>query len=95
MVTTQEVIDHSRSNLDLPDANPRWCIPWAYVLWNNGDFSGAYAVSKKYFSALQDDADFLLLFGMVCRQLPQHSSEAEASFKAVISLEPSGQMHIT
>ena len=89
MVSTQEVIDHSRSKLDSPGADPRWCIPWAYVLWKNGDFSGAYAVSKKYLSVLQDDADFLLLFGMVCRQLPKHISEAEASFQAVISLAPS------
>ena len=87
-VTTQEVIDHSRSKLALPRADPRWCIPWVYVLWKNGDFLSAYTVSKEYSTQLQDDADFLLLFGMVCRQLPERISEAEASFKAVISLEP-------
>ena len=48
----------------------------------------AYTVSKEYSTQLQDDADFLLLFGMVCGQLPERISEAEASFKAVISLEP-------
>ena len=87
-VTPEEAIAVSRQHLEQNRHDPRWCIPWAFVLWQQGEFLQAYNVAKEHHSSLQGDSDFLLLYGMICRQLPERVSEAEASFNAAIVLSP-------
>ena len=64
-VSSDEAIEASRQQLQQDNPNPRWCIPWSYVLWQQGDYNGAYAVAARYHTLLQEDGDFLLLFGMI------------------------------
>lgn len=66
----------------------RWCIPWSYVLWQRGDYADAYSVASARHSVLQDNDDFLLLFGMIARQLPGRLAEAEAAFQSAIHVNP-------
>ncbi|QNI46832.1 tetratricopeptide repeat protein [Synechococcus sp. A15-60] len=87
-VSSEEAIEASRQHLEQDNPNPRWCIPWAYVLWQQGDYSGAYALAARYHTLLQDDGDFLLLFGMIARQVSKRRDEAEAAFQAAIRLQP-------
>ena len=87
-VTPDDAIASARARLSEPEPDPRWCIPWAYVLWQREEYSSAYGLAARYHSALQNDPDFLLLFGMISRQLPEHIVEAEASFQAAIYLDP-------
>ena len=88
LVSSDEAIEASRKQLEKEKPNPRWCIPWAYVLWQQGDYGGAYALASKYHTLLQNDGDFLLLFGMIARKVPKRRDEAEAAFQAAIRLEP-------
>ena len=87
-VSSDEAIEASRQQLEQENPNPRWCIPWAFVLWQRGDYIGAYALAARYHTLLQDDGDFLLLFGMIARQVPKRRDEAEAAFQAAIRLQP-------
>ena len=87
-VSSDEAIEASRQQLEQDNPNPRWCIPWAFVLWQQGDYSGAYDLAAQYHTRLQNDGDFLLLFGMIARQVPQRRDEAEAALQAAIRLQP-------
>ena len=87
-VSADEAIEASRYQLKQSNPDPRWCIPWAYVLWQQEAFSEAYALAAEYHSSLQNDGDFLLLFGMIARQIPDRLPEAEAAFQAAIRLQP-------
>ena len=87
-VAPQDALEVSRRELAQQGANPRWCLPWGFVLWQAGQYSEAHEVLAPFHSALQDDVDYLLLYGMVCRQLPENHVDAESSLRAAISLDP-------
>ena len=88
-VTPEEAIAESQRNLALQNADPRWCLPLAYSFWIKGDFDQAYHSLHPFYSQLCDNVDYLMLFGMISRQLPGKVGEAEVSFKTVISIDPS------
>lgn len=87
-VSAEDAMAEAERQLAQPDADPRWCIPWAFALWNAARYSEAYAVAARHHSALQNDGDFLLLFGMIARKIPEREVEAEAAFRAAITLQP-------
>lgn len=81
-------IEECRQRLEDPQADPRWVIPWSFILWRQGDYTSAHQVASRFHSALQNDPDFLLLYGMISRQLPECLVEAEAAFHAAIRIAP-------
>ena len=87
-VSPDDAISVARVRLSEPDAEPRWFKTRANVLRQRKEYLAAYAVAEVYHSALQNNVDFLLLFGIIARQLPDYISEAEAAFQAAIRLEP-------
>ena len=38
-VTPDDAIASSRDRLSDTESDPRWCIPWAYVLWQRKEFA--------------------------------------------------------
>lgn len=86
-VSSEDAIAEIQERMNHPDANPRWAIPWMYALWTLGQFGQAYEVANRFHSTLQNDCDFLLMFGMVARRIPVREEEAEASFLAAIRLD--------
>lgn len=87
-VTPDEAIAEARRHLQEFEPDHRWCIPWSFVLWQRGDYDEAYAVASAHHSALHNNDDFLLLFGMIARQLPNRLAEAEAAFRSALQLNP-------
>ena len=87
-VSAAEAVATARRHLEEPEPDHRWCIPWSFVLWQQGDYEGAYQVASARRTILQDNDDFLLLYGMIARQLPNRLDEAEAAFQSAIRLSP-------
>ena len=87
-VSPEQAIADAQYALGQHDSDPCWAIPLAFSYWQLNQYDQAYAVSAQYKSRLQSNPDFLLLFGMIARKLPECELEAEAAFKAAIELQP-------
>ena len=87
-VSVDEAAVLARRRLAEPQSDPRWCIPLAYSLYQQGSYGDAYSVVSTRHSALQNNVEYLLLYGMIARQLPDRLREAEAVFHAAIRLDP-------
>ena len=88
-MSCEEAIAEIQERMGQLDANPRWSIPWMYALWMLGKHDEAYAVASRFHTTLQNDCDFLLMFGMVARKIVAREEEAEAAFLAAIRLDQS------
>ena len=78
----------ARRALSEPDPDPRWSISLAYSLWEKGLYPDAYSVVAPRHTELQDNVEYLLLYGMIARHLPERLGEAEAAFQGAIRLDP-------
>lgn len=87
-VSAEEAADLARRSLEEPSPDPRWCIPLAFSLWKQGSYGDAYDSLAPHHSALQNNVEYLLLYGMVARLLPDHLGEAEAALKGAVRLDP-------
>lgn len=87
-VSAEEAISASQRELSVQGADVRWCLPWAFALWQKGEYNDSFDVLSPYYSSLQDDVDYLQLYGMVARQLPDQLLAAESAFRSAIKLSP-------